>query len=110
MCENLFVFSDAALFLISSKNSYSIGRKNCDITLDGDLSISKKHCNIYVAEKDKCPFFTDTSTGVWIVDEESKYGTYVRGDGEWEKLNAGQEKKLNHGSIIKFGLIQSIWR
>ena len=105
-----FLFQGEEIFFVSDKHSYTVGRKNCDIELDEDASISRKHSTIYIAKKINCSFDVNTVTGVWIVDEQSKYGTYVKVDEEWEKIKSGEKIKLNHGNMIKFGLLDNIWR
>lgn len=98
------------IYLISGKSSYAVGRKNCDIVLEEDTSISRKHCTLYVVEKNQCNVATDTLTGICLLDENSKYGTYLRDKNEWKKIDTGSRQMLLHGSIIKFGVLENVWR
>ncbi|KAK6625549.1 hypothetical protein RUM43_005848 [Polyplax serrata] len=99
----------SANYLITENRSYVVGRKNCDIVIEDDSSVSRKHCTIHIARKKDCRFPVDTATGVWVVDDNSKFGTHVRAGNQWEKLTGGKEKHLTHGTIIRFGLLESIW-
>uniref|UniRef100_A0A8C2FB84 Nibrin n=1 Tax=Cyprinus carpio TaxID=7962 RepID=A0A8C2FB84_CYPCA len=70
---------------------YVVGRKNCEILLSNDQSISRVHANLTV-----------TQQAVSLKDS-SKYGTFING----EKLETGSTKILQTGDKITFGVFQS---
>ncbi|XP_016387627.1 nibrin-like [Sinocyclocheilus rhinocerous] len=70
---------------------YVVGRKNCEILLSNDQSISRVHANLTV-----------TQQAVTLKDS-SKYGTFING----EKLETGSTKILQTGDKITFGVFQS---
>lgn len=77
-------------WVISDKESISIGRnRNCDIPIQ-DLSISKKHLYFHVK-----------GSGIFIEDRHSTNGTFIND----ELLSAGQEVQLKDNSKLKLGNI-----
>ncbi|XP_067304858.1 nibrin [Pseudorasbora parva] len=70
---------------------YVVGRKNCEILLSNDQSISRVHANITVTEQ------------AITLNDSSKYGTFING----EKLESGSTKTLQTGDKITFGVFQS---
>ncbi|KAK7157650.1 hypothetical protein R3I93_008978 [Phoxinus phoxinus] len=70
---------------------YVVGRKNCEILLSNDQSISRVHANLTVTEK------------AVTLKDSSKYGTFING----EKLETGSTKTLQTGDKITFGVFQS---
>lgn len=70
---------------------YVVGRKNCEILLSNDQSISRVHANLTVTEQ------------VVSLKDSSKYGTFING----EKLETGSTKTLQTGDKITFGVFQS---
>lgn len=63
-------------------------KKDADISITGDSSISRRHCSIYV-----------DAAGVYIADLESTNGTYVNG----VRLTPGSYFVLNIGDYIAVG-------
>ncbi|KAL0272347.1 UNVERIFIED_CONTAM: hypothetical protein PYX00_005355 [Menopon gallinae] len=96
-------------YLVSEKKFYTVGRKNTDIVLS-DNSVSRTHCILNVAVKNECPFSVNTITGVWIIDKKSKYGTFIQKNYEWIKIEEEKVEQLSNGSIIRFGVLENIWR
>ncbi|KAA0703227.1 Nibrin Nijmegen breakage syndrome protein 1 -like protein [Triplophysa tibetana] len=82
-----------SLFLLSGQ-TYVVGRKNCEILLSNDQSISREHARLTVTEQ-----------GISLKDS-SKYGTFVND----EKLEAGSTKSLQTGDSVTFGVFQSKFR
>ncbi|KAF4103252.1 hypothetical protein G5714_016135 [Onychostoma macrolepis] len=70
---------------------YVVGRKNCEILLSSDQSISRAHANLTVTEQ------------AVTLKDSSKYGTFING----EKLATGSTKILQTGDKITFGVFQS---
>ncbi|XP_043117536.1 nibrin [Puntigrus tetrazona] len=70
---------------------YVVGRKNCEILLSNDQSISRVHANLTVTEQ------------AVTLKDSSKYGTVING----EKLATGSTKILQTGDKIAFGVFQS---
>ncbi|XP_056123623.1 nibrin [Rhinichthys klamathensis goyatoka] len=70
---------------------YVVGRKNCEILLSNDQSISRVHANLTVTEQ------------AVTLKDSSKYGTFING----EKLETGSTKTLQTGDKITFGVFQS---
>lgn len=64
---------------------------------DEDLSMSKTHALVGVDEE-----------GLWIVDWESRNGTFIAPAGEeWEQLDAGQAYRLLEGDTVRFGRVEA---
>ncbi|KAI7807208.1 nibrin [Triplophysa rosa] len=82
-----------SLFLLSGQ-TYVVGRKNCEILLSNDQSISREHARLIVTEQ-----------GISLKDS-SKYGTFVND----EKLKTGSTKSLQTGDRVTFGVFQSKFR
>ncbi|ROL47860.1 Nibrin [Anabarilius grahami] len=70
---------------------YVVGRKNCEILLSNDQSISRVHANLTVTEQ------------AVTLKDSSKYGTFING----EKLEPDSTKTLQTGDKITFGVFQS---
>ncbi|XP_052002686.1 nibrin isoform X2 [Xyrauchen texanus] len=73
---------------------YVVGRKNCEILLPSDQSISRVHAHLTVTEQ--------TIT----LKDSSKYGTFING----EKLETGSTRTLQPGDRLTFGVFQSKFR
>ncbi|TRZ00069.1 hypothetical protein DNTS_025733 [Danionella cerebrum] len=71
--------------------SYVVGRKNCEILLTNDQSISRVHATLTVTEK------------AVVLKDSSKYGTFIND----EKLETGCQRNLQTGDKITFGVFQS---
>ncbi|KAL1259424.1 hypothetical protein QQF64_010001 [Cirrhinus molitorella] len=70
---------------------YVVGRKNCEILLSNDQSISRVHASLTVTEQ------------AVTLKDSSKYGTFINE----EKLETGSTKILQTGDKITFGVFQS---
>ncbi|KAM3614913.1 uncharacterized protein V6R79_020761 [Siganus canaliculatus] len=77
-------------YLLSSKE-YVVGRKNCDILLNSDQSISRAHAHL-----------TLTDQGLTVKDT-SKYGTFVNGS----RLTENTPVRLKSGDCVTFGVFES---
>lgn len=99
------------MYLTLEKPKLSIGRQNTDIILTSDPSVSRSHCIIQVAVKNSCPGAVNTDIGVWIVDGGSKFGTFVQGANKsYNRIDKDVPKVLSHGSVVRFGVLDNIWR
>ncbi|KAK2844576.1 hypothetical protein Q5P01_011235 [Channa striata] len=77
-------------YLLSSKD-YVVGRKNCDILLPSDQSISRAHAVLTA---------TDESL---ILKDTSKYGTFVNS----QRVTENTPVNLKSGVILTFGVFHS---
>uniref|UniRef100_A0AAY5ERY4 Nibrin n=1 Tax=Electrophorus electricus TaxID=8005 RepID=A0AAY5ERY4_ELEEL len=73
---------------------YVVGRKNCDVLLSNDQSISRVHAHLTVTEQ------------AVTVKDTSKYGTFVND----EQLATGSTRTLRFGDRLTFGVFQSKFR
>ncbi|XP_076271331.1 nibrin isoform X2 [Rhynchophorus ferrugineus] len=80
--------------IILEKKDYSIGRKDCDIILENDQSISRRHAYIRIK-----------SDNVTLEDVGSKYHTFHNS----VELKAKTEVTLNHKDTIKFGILNNLY-
>lgn len=78
------------LYLLPSKE-YVVGRKNCDVLLPNDQSISRVHAHL-----------TTTDQSLTLKDA-SKYGTFVNG----QRLAANAPVNLKSGDNVTFGVFDS---
>ncbi|XP_077431441.1 nibrin isoform X2 [Vanacampus margaritifer] len=77
-------------YLISAKE-YVVGRKNCDILLPSDQSISRAHAHFIVTDQ------------TLTLRDTSKYGTVVNG----QPLAQNAPVSLKSGDSVTFGVFQS---
>ncbi|XP_070691325.1 nibrin isoform X2 [Pempheris klunzingeri] len=77
-------------YLISSKE-YVVGRKNCDILLPNDQSISRAHAHLTVTDQ------------TLTLKDTSKYGTFVNS----QRLTENTEVNLKSGDSVTFGVFHS---
>ncbi|XP_070768184.1 nibrin [Enoplosus armatus] len=77
-------------YLLSSKE-YVVGRKNCDILLPSDQSISRAHAHLTAADQ------------TLTLKDTSKYGTFVNS----QRLTGNTPVNLNSGDNITFGVFDS---
>ncbi|XP_077382303.1 nibrin isoform X2 [Festucalex cinctus] len=77
-------------YLLSAKE-YVVGRKNCDILLPSDQSISRAHAHFIVTDQ------------TLTVRDTSKYGTVVNG----QPLAQNAPVTLKSGDSVTFGVFQS---
>ncbi|XP_018333857.1 nibrin [Agrilus planipennis] len=92
----LFYLKDkegSILYLL--KDKYTIGRKDADILLTNDQSISRNHALLKL-----------DSNRIILVDCGAKYKTYV----DNTKLQPHEDTILSPGNTIKFGAFESIYK
>ncbi|XP_074538980.1 nibrin [Halichoeres trimaculatus] len=77
-------------YLLPSKE-YVVGRKNCDILLHNDQSISRAHAHFTVTDQ------------TLILRDSSKYGTFVNS----QRLAENTSVNLNSGDEVTFGVFHS---
>ncbi|KAM5313489.1 nibrin isoform 4-T5 [Glossophaga mutica] len=84
---------------------YVVGRKNCDIVIEKDRSISRSHATLTAG-------FTATGLGqthqiaILTIKDNSKYGTFVNE----EKMQNGLSLTLQTGDRVTFGVFESKFR
>ena len=59
----------ALLPVAGHASTYTVGRKDQDVTIDGDKSISRAHCTLEVG----------ADNTLYVTDPGSKFGTFVNG-------------------------------
>lgn len=79
---------DEACYLLPGKE-YVVGRKNCDILLPSDQSISRAHAHLSATEQ------------TLTLKDTSKYGTFVNNQQITTPVN------LKSGDLVTFGVFQS---
>ncbi|KAM9353959.1 nibrin [Symphorus nematophorus] len=77
-------------YLLSSKE-YVVGRKNCDILLPNDQSISRAHAHLTATDQ------------TLTLKDTSKYGTFVNS----QRLAENTPVNLNSGDNVTFGVFES---
>ncbi|XP_072536531.1 nibrin [Salminus brasiliensis] len=86
--------SEPGPFYLLPGKEYVVGRKNCEILLANDQSISRVHAHLTVTEQ------------AITLKDSSKYGTFVNG----EQLSTGTTKTVHAGDHLTFGVFQSKFR
>ncbi|GJQ70904.1 putative second BRCT domain on Nijmegen syndrome breakage protein [Trypoxylus dichotomus] len=84
---------DKAFYLFDSRE-YVVGRKDCDILIKDDTSISRKHA-----------FLSIKNDKMYITDLGAKYNTFING----MQLKANEPTELNINDEVKFGILNSIY-
>uniref|UniRef100_A0A8D3CG12 Nibrin n=1 Tax=Scophthalmus maximus TaxID=52904 RepID=A0A8D3CG12_SCOMX len=77
-------------YLVASKE-YVVGRKNCDILLANDQSISRAHAHLTATDQ------------TLTLKDTSKYGTFVNS----QRLTENTSVNLKSGDIVTFGAFHS---
>lgn len=77
-------------YLLSSRD-YVVGRKNCDILLCNDQSISRAHAQLTATDQ------------TLTLKDSSKYGTFVNG----QRLAENTAKTLTAGDTVTFGVFNN---
>ncbi|TMS11406.1 Nibrin [Larimichthys crocea] len=77
-------------YLLSSKD-FVVGRKNCDILLPSDQSISRAHAHLTATDQ------------TLTLKDTSKYGTFVNG----QQLTGNTPVNLKSGDNVTFGVFES---
>ncbi|XP_073002230.1 nibrin homolog [Typha latifolia] len=105
----------AQKYYIFSAGTYRVGRKDCDVVVQTDTSISRVHAEIIVDEMVSWdPSRTesvDFHSNVRIVDR-SKYGTSINKESgaEGSRMRKDQEVVLKHGDLVTFGTGNATFR
>uniref|UniRef100_G3PF45 Nibrin n=1 Tax=Gasterosteus aculeatus TaxID=69293 RepID=G3PF45_GASAC len=87
-------------YLVSCKE-YVVGRKNCDILLPNDQSISRAHACLTAADQKKKVAQSRAATTLTLKDT-SKYGSFVNSQRSPENTPVG----LKSGDNVTFGVFQ----
>lgn len=77
---------------------YSLGRRDCDIIISDDMSISRKHVIIKILHQDENIAFP-TKKSVMHIKDISKLGTILRE----ERISNGEERDVNDRDLLFFG-------
>ncbi|XP_058799141.1 nibrin-like [Phymastichus coffea] len=92
---------------LKPNKTVKVGRKDADIILENDSSISRAHALITVTLKEQVQTSEESSTCL-IKDSNSKYGSFIVRNGS--KLKVTKEGlELHHGDTLTFGLQNCIY-
>nr|CAD1836228.1 unnamed protein product [Ananas comosus var. bracteatus] len=97
----------AQRYYIFSAGTYKVGRKDCDVIVQTDTSISRVHAEIVVEKMvSRDPSHTvsaDFPSHVYIVDR-SKYGTSINKESgnDGSRINKDQQVVLKDGTLFSF--------
>ncbi|KAJ8411618.1 hypothetical protein AAFF_G00164260 [Aldrovandia affinis] len=81
---------------------YVVGRKNCEVLLQDDQSISRVHANLAVSARNS----NQNEPPAFSVKDSSKYGTFVNE----ERLTNDTPTVLKSGDRLTFGVFNSKFR
>ncbi|CAM6087489.1 unnamed protein product [Calypogeia fissa] len=103
-------------FYFTAPGTYSVGRKDCTITIQTDKSISRLHAEITVeaappllaAEKDR----DNLPRCKVVLKDLSKFGTFVNKDIDPRPVNTFPDKEaiLKEGDVVTFGTNLAVFR
>ncbi|GLV46649.1 nbs [Carabus blaptoides fortunei] len=85
-------FANGSVSFLHRKDKYTIGRKNTDILLNNDDSISRTHAILHVQDN-----------LIFITDNGSKYGTYINE----QRLEKNVKTQIFALQTIKLGMLDS---
>ncbi|XP_057665360.1 nibrin [Diorhabda carinulata] len=88
--------STGKTFYLINQNEFIIGRKNCDILIENDTSISRAHAKICIKDGHK----------VTIEDLKSTYKTFINK----KELTPNVEVDLKENDKVQFGVFSSIFK
>jgi len=88
---------DIIEYYLLTGREYVVGRKECDIVISGDISISRKHASFSVSALKKG---TSQQTDLQLTDS-SKTGTTING----AKIAPKIQTSIKDGDIISFGKV-----
>ncbi|XP_030334235.1 nibrin isoform X3 [Strigops habroptila] len=91
-------------YRLLSGTEYVVGRKNCAVLIQHDMSISRSHAVLTVSRPETTTS-QSLSVPILTVTDTSKYGTFVNGS----KLS-GTSVSLQSGDRINFGVLESKFR
>lgn len=97
----------AQKYYIFSKGTYHVGRKDCDIIVQTDTSISRNHAEIVIDNMISLDPYKAGSvgspSGVRVIDK-SKYGTFIsKESGSKVRLVKNKDAELDNGDFVTFG-------
>lgn len=100
-------------FYIFQNREYIVGRKECDILIKDDTSISRKHALLTIKVKRfETPFVVLLIIDIYfqngklyIKDLGAKYKTFINN----VEVNASEVIELNINDEIKFGILNSVY-
>uniref|UniRef100_H3DLW9 Nibrin n=1 Tax=Tetraodon nigroviridis TaxID=99883 RepID=H3DLW9_TETNG len=82
---------------------YVVGRKNCDVLLTSDQSISRAHAQLVPNNQKTKTRGTTASTQGMTLKDSSKYGTFVNS----QRLTGNTAVDLKSGDSVTFGVFES---
>lgn len=91
----ILFFKELPTIILLSKKKVTVGRKECDVCLDG-RTISRLHATL-VASEEEFP------TYVVVKDHDSKLGTFYMKNESKYQIKIDHEQKLEINDIIIFG-------
>ncbi|XP_036395406.1 nibrin isoform X2 [Megalops cyprinoides] len=87
------------IYYLLPGETYVVGRKNCEVLLQNDQSISRIHAHLTVSS----PNGSQNEPATLTLKDSSKYGTFVNG----ERLANEAPKVLRSGDRVTFGVFLS---
>ncbi|XP_064965488.1 nibrin homolog isoform X1 [Musa acuminata AAA Group] len=105
----------AQKYYIFSIGTYKIGRKDCDVVVQTDTSISRVHAEIVldkmISQDPSGSMISSGFSGVRIIDR-SKFGTVVNKElgSDATRLKKNQEAMLKDGNFVTFGTGSATFR
>ncbi|XP_054451461.1 nibrin isoform X2 [Pteronotus mesoamericanus] len=84
---------------------YVVGRKNCDILIENDQSVSRSHATL-ITGFPTTGLSQTHQIAILTIKDNSKYGTFVND----EKIQNGLPQTLQTGDRITFGVFESKFR
>jgi nijmegen breakage syndrome protein 1 len=99
---------DRVLHLLG-RGTYHVGRRGCEILLEKDKSISRRHAAIVVGPLPRSQLANTKFRPQIVIKDSSKYGTFLIGDND-TKLPEGVETELRDSTIVRFGLLHTNMR
>ncbi|XP_011505562.1 PREDICTED: nibrin-like [Ceratosolen solmsi marchali] len=100
--------SDGRIRYLRPNTTVNVGRKQTDIVLENDSSISRAHATIVITLKDQMKI-SEESSKVIVKDINSKYGTTIIRNGIHIKVST-KGNELQPSDLIKFGLQHHIFK
>ncbi|KAG0163410.1 hypothetical protein DFQ30_000218, partial [Apophysomyces sp. BC1015] len=91
--------------LLRPGKTYTVGRRDTDIVLSDDKSVSRTHASIDVEPTDYDQTINVNCRPTISIRDQSKYGTYIN-----EELHHNSSVFLHEHDIVKFGTLNSLLR
>ena len=93
---------DSKYFYLLVGHDYTVGRKESDILIENDMSISRKHAVLKVIHNERNMSNSETTSKL-IIKDVSKLGTQLPN----KRISNGDEEILRKGDTLSFGTLTS---